>query len=253
MKLFFFDYDGTLYQPRSAGMTERTVRALKALQKAGHKLCLCTGRCEGHLTEDVKQFGFDSFAVGCGAALFLEGEQVFADRWDPRLVTDILRLSEELHLNGAVEGLKRVVFYTKKASLPIIKEVHSLEEYLASYADMPVYKFSFYDPPMSDAMRDFLEQNGLSIINNDNVYYEVVRKGQSKGKAVRDVAAYYGIPLEDTYGFGDSPNDRDMLQTVGTSVVVANAPDYVQQHADHVIPSVYDDGVAVWIEQFLSL
>ena len=59
MKLFFFDYDGTLYRPRSSGITPRVQDALHALQKAGHKIILCTGRCYGNLPQETVDRCFD--------------------------------------------------------------------------------------------------------------------------------------------------------------------------------------------------
>ena len=77
-------------------------------------------------------------------------------------------------------------------------------------------------------------------------------KSLHKGRAIQDVADYFGIPVSDTYCFGDSMNDADMLRAAGHSLVVANAPADIQVLGSEVIPSVYDDGVAQWIERFLA-
>ena len=52
-----------------------------------------------------------------------------------------------------------------------------------------------------------------------------------------------GIPVEDSIGFGDSINDREMLQTVGLSVCMANGSEEVKKMADEVCPAVTEDGL----------
>lgn len=46
-------------------------------------------------------------------------------------------------------------------------------------------------------------------------YYEIILQEASKGEALEQVAAYYGIKKEDTFAFGDSENDYDMLEKAG--------------------------------------
>ncbi len=252
MKLFFFDYDGTLYRPRSSGITPRVQDALHALQKAGHKIILCTGRCYGNLPQETVDLCFDGYATACGAATILDGKMAWDRRMDHALLLEILRLCERLELDGAAEGEKRVLFYRRPTHDPTVPEIHSYREYLDQFGDMPVNKLTLFRVPMPEELAHFFLDHNLSIINNGDVYYEIIQKGLHKGRAIQDVADYFGIPVSDTYCFGDSMNDADMLRAAGHSLVVANAPADIQAFGSEVIPSVYDDGVAQWIERFLA-
>ena len=51
------------------------------------------------------------------------------------------------------------------------------------------------------------------------------------------------IPLEDTVGFGDSMNDKEMLEAVGVSVCMANGSSKIKELADDVCPAVGQDGL----------
>ena len=73
---------------------------------------------------------------------------------------------------------------------------------------------------------------------------ELVNKKFDKGRGVKLVRDYYGLTDEDTYGFGDSMNDLEMMQTVGTSVCMENGADALKEIADIVCPSVENDGLA---------
>jgi acyl carrier protein len=73
---------------------------------------------------------------------------------------------------------------------------------------------------------------------------EICPKAFDKGRGVLHVCEKLGIPVENTYGFGDSMNDLAMIQTVGTSVCMANGSETLKGLSDIVCPSVAEDGLA---------
>ena len=58
------------------------------------------------------------------------------------------------------------------------------------------------------------------------------------------VAGHLGVGIDDTYGFGDSMNDREMIETVGTSVCMENGAEALKKISDMICPSVSEDGLA---------
>ena len=253
MKLFFFDYDGTLLVPGNKAMSERNRKALTALKDAGHRIVLCTGRGYGHVAKELWDLGFDAYATACGALIIKDGKPVHEDRLPHELVMASMKIIWDKRLDGAVEGSERVKFYHHfEKDHGIYPEVYSYSEYEERFSAMPVHKFTLYKVPMDPDVRDFFLENGMEIINNNNVYYEIIRKGNDKGKAVRDCLDLFGVARKDSYCFGDSMNDRLMLKEAGHSIVVGSAPDDVKAMADEVVPPVEEDGVACWIEDFLK-
>ena len=55
--------------------------------------------------------------------------------------------------------------------------------------------------------------------------------------------------MKDTIGFGDSINDVEMMQVVGTSVCMENGSDALKKMSDIVCPAVDDDGLYKGFEQ----
>ena len=51
---------------------------------------------------------------------------------------------------------------------------------------------------------------------------ELINRKFDKGLGIRRMAEALDFPIEDTVGFGDSMNDLEMIETVGTSVCMAN-------------------------------
>ena len=73
---------------------------------------------------------------------------------------------------------------------------------------------------------------------------ELVNRKFDKGLGVRRVCEALGFDIADTVGFGDSMNDLEMIETVGTSVCMANGSPNLQKKSDIVCPAVEEDGLA---------
>ena len=81
---------------------------------------------------------------------------------------------------------------------------------------------------------------------------EIINRAFDKGKGVRIIAETFGFDLADTLGFGDSMNDLEMIQTVGTSVCMDNGSPALKKLSSLVCPAVEADGLA-WAFEKLGL
>ena len=72
---------------------------------------------------------------------------------------------------------------------------------------------------------------------------ELYAKDETKASGILHVLDYLGIPVEKSYAFGDGMNDIEMMETVGTSLVMENGQKKLKEKADYIVPSVDDDGV----------
>jgi hydroxymethylpyrimidine pyrophosphatase-like HAD family hydrolase len=69
--------------------------------------------------------------------------------------------------------------------------------------------------------------------------------------ALRAVAKYLDIPVEQTMGVGDNLNDLPMLEMAGFSVAVANSSPVVKEKAGFVTEGAVGDGVVEAITRFI--
>ena len=72
-----------------------------------------------------------------------------------------------------------------------------------------------------------------------------------KWNAVAACANYLGIAPEQIAAFGDDFSDLEMLANCGAGVAVANAIPEVKAVAKYICGTNEEDGVAVWLEEFL--
>ena len=76
-----------------------------------------------------------------------------------------------------------------------------------------------------------------------HVAMEVVPKGYSKASGIAFVCEKLGIDVKDTYAFGDSANDVDMLEFAGGGVAMGDGTDVAKEHADYVTRGLLEDGI----------
>lgn len=72
---------------------------------------------------------------------------------------------------------------------------------------------------------------------------DVLERKNSKANGLRILCEYWGIDRKDTYAFGDSMNDIEIIKAAGVGVAVGNAVDALKEVADYVAADIKDDGI----------
>ena len=72
---------------------------------------------------------------------------------------------------------------------------------------------------------------------------DLVEKGFSKADGLLRLCEYYNIPIENTFAFGDSMNDIDIVREAGTGIAVGNAVAELKAVADLVADDIRNDGI----------
>jgi Cof subfamily protein (haloacid dehalogenase superfamily) len=84
-------------------------------------------------------------------------------------------------------------------------------------------------------------------------WLEVVHTDVRKDLALERLCTELQVPLKDVIYFGDNFNDREVLRMVGQPVLVDNAYPELKREFDTVVPSVYDEGVAHYLNKLFAL
>ena len=130
--------------------------------------------------------------------------------------------------------------------------VNDLSEWMSRHAH-EVEKFCmFFDTPeeAQAALPRFYALEGAEVVQGAPDNIELTAKGVDKGTALLALADQLGIPREATAAFGDSENDRAMLEKAGIAAVMANGMPQIKALADLVSTGDCDhDGVAELFER----
>lgn len=98
-----------------------------------------------------------------------------------------------------------------------------------------------------------LEHQGVfQIARMGGQELEITAAGVTKGTAARWLMDYLKIDPARAVAFGDSSNDAPLAEACGVFVAMQNGTDKVKALADDVCESVYDDGVARWLERAMA-
>ncbi|MDR2397162.1 MAG: Cof-type HAD-IIB family hydrolase [Spirochaetaceae bacterium] len=140
-----------------------------------------------------------------------------------------------------------------------LRYFYSKITFVSNLADLAVEanKFTVYFPQKNSKTwyeTHFKAKYGgdFSVTLGDTVWIDIMNFGVHKGKALQTLGARLGIRTEQMMAFGDHYNDKEMLQSVHYSYIVANAPEDMRQYARFLADSNDNFGVIKVIEQVLQ-
>ena len=270
-KCIFLDIDGTLTPAGSNTPPESALKAIRQAQAAGHRVFLCTGRNRAMLAP-VLAYGFDGAVASAGGYVFC-GDEVLFDCPIPEAqrvqamellkAQGVFRTVEAVDATYGDEDLGDFLAAAGEGNSELMRWRKALAEELnirpmSEYDGRPIYKVVFMCRSMEQLQpaRDALEKDFLFLVQDVAAHNclngELINRAFDKGRGVKRVAQRLGFDLADTVGFGDSMNDLEMIQTVGTSVCMENGSPKLKEQSDLVCPSVEADGLA-WAFRKLGL
>ena len=273
-KLIFLDIDGTLTMPGSNDPPQSALDAIRAAQKKGNLVFLCSGRNPGMLAPLLK-YNFDG-VISCAGGYVTVGEELIYDM--PMTPEETKTAVEKLHSTGVFctvecrdgafgdsdigEFIENSIGSDSKGNSEIERWRKALAGNLgirpmSEYDGSPAYKVVIMclHPEQLLPAKEALEDRYNFVVQEITdpahrcINGELINRKYDKGRAILRVCEHLGVPVSDTYGFGDSMNDLEMIETVGTSVCMANGAGALKEISDVVCPSVEEDGLAKAFEQ----
>ncbi len=245
MKIIFFDIDGTLVNPQTGLISDKTHHALTRLQERGIKICISTGRAPS----EVPDFGplkFDAYCTYNGSLCFTDNTILHSN---PIAAEDVA-----LVLNNAA-GIGRPVAVATRRRLA----ANGWDPDLADYYRLAKLELTV-TPDFDAACQEDVYQmligcseaehasiikgaHGVKIAVSWDRAVDVIPSSSGKGVAIAKVLAHFGLDASQAMAFGDSQNDLEMLQTVGVGVAMGNATAQLKAVADDVCGAVSEDGI----------
>ena len=248
-KAVFFDIDGTLCD-REMKISDSTKEAIRLLKKNGTYVFLCTGRTLSYIVnEELLSLEFDGLVAGCGTWVSFGEEELVYEMIEPGLMKHLLEVLEEYGLPVILEGkydqyLEEEEFLDDPI-LPLLKRdtangVVSIHEH-----DMK-WEASKCSAVIKD--RDYVKaleeiSPWFEFLFHGDEFVEIVPRGFSKATGIQAVCQRLGILHENTYAFGDSTNDLEMLKYVAHGIAMGNGMEEAKEVADYVTDDIHQDGI----------
>lgn len=255
--IVFFDIDGTLWDYKG-NILDSTIKAIRQLRANGHYAFLCSGRSRVNIrAKELLDMGFDGILAGCGTYVEYREQVIFEYRIPWEQLSETMAILKECHLATMFEGSQK---------LYVDEEAFGDDVYVASFRESlgedfrPMEELSEesivnklcvdYGQGSKEEMMERLGKDYEIILHAFGPVAEILPKGFSKAVGIRRICHYLGMNRENTYAFGDSANDIDMLQYVQYGIAMGNASENVKQAADFVTESMYEDGIQKGLEHF---
>ncbi len=262
-KIFFFDLDGTLLN-KEKKITDKTMEALRAFTEAGNHFCINTGRAIDSARSVYDGLGLDfkgSFLCGSnGTEIYSLDDEKYVFKTGVRLelVPRILDLAKEYDVHCHTYNETHIVsrwngecmdYYRRVIKTPLI-----VAEDVMEYIKTPPSKMiaiELHDQEKQERFRMALQEmvgDELTLLYSNPYYMEIFPSIAGKGSAVKRLAEYLDIPMENTYAAGDEQNDISMIEAAGHGIAMINGTDIVKASADEITTlDNNNDGLAEFI------
>ena len=262
-KMLVLDLDDTLLTDDHR-ISDRNQDLLIKAQQAGVKVVLASGRPTPAMMQYAEQLRLAEF----GSFLISFNGGVITDLANNCNIFEQSLSKEEIHSLHDFSQLNNthIITYSHKG---VISETTS--EYIdveLQLTGLPHHKVeSFKDEVQRPAVKCILleepsylktletklkeERSDLNICISKPFFLEVTPKGIDKAASIHLLANLLGIKQEEVIAVGNAGNDLSMVQYAGLGVWVDNVDEHLRHHADVIVASNNNDGVAEVVENFI--
>lgn len=254
-KAVFFDIDGTLWNEQMQ-IPESTIEAVAALRATGCYTFICSGRSRSNIrSPKLLEIGFDGVVAACGAHIDFHGETAFEQLLEPHQVTHALGIIERHGMSVVLEGPKYTYVDDEEfADDPYVIYLRKeLGEDVKSIKDSTEFEINKMSAVLNSADFDCVQRElgeDFDVIRHDEELVEIIPKGHSKATGISKVCELFDIAPEDTYAFGDSANDIEMLSFVAHGIAMGNGSKEAKQAAEFVTKDIMQDGIKYGLEYY---
>ncbi len=266
-KLIFLDIDGTILVP-GEGIRRNLLDGLSWARSQGHLVFISTGRSHTSLPKELDVADLDGVIASAGSDIWIRGQNV----WRTSIPEELLhRAFPILERAGAVyilenydkiyiSGLGKRMLTEDGPAAGDNPELARWKAFFRGRIDIcyldewnpkeaPVAKVAFFVWEKGQAeqiARELGEDFYVAMFQPGSRKFlngELISKTDNKGTAIHRIASFFGAAIQDTVAFGDSMNDRQMLEAAGIGIAMGNADERLKAIADRICEPVEEDGV----------
>lgn len=270
-KLFAIDCDNTFIK-HNGEIHQDNIKAINMLLEKGIKVVIATGRNDILVKDYMDEAGFkEEIVIGCNGASIrdLKDNRIIQLNFIPKdTMKEMIHICLENNIKAKMytltesystckensgDELKEVLTYTKQLSMSL---EYKYEEDLDSLVDkkdfLKMVVLEQDREKLLDIQNKFKQLEGINAVISSKICLDIIKKGVSKGEALRHYANMLGINKGEIVAIGDSENDLEMLNFAGFSVAMGNAEDFVKSSCNMVTLTNDEGGVAYAINKIIG-
>lgn len=252
IKLIAVDMDGT-FLTDDKNYDQETFEALYAkMKEQGIKFVVASGNQYAQLKTFFGDYQDELTYVAENGALIVENNEViFSTEIYYEYLTvikDVLRQHKKIDvclcgLDSAYILAGKTEFY--EAFQPYYRKLKFVENF--EEINDTIIKIALRVPQkQTKKILKILEKelgHLVTAVSSGHGSIDLIVPGVNKGHGLQLLCKRWGLSLDECIAFGDGGNDVEMLETVGRSYAMENAPKEIHEVASHRAPSNNDFGV----------
>lgn len=270
-KLVAIDCDNTLIKHNGEMHTDN-IEAINMLLEKGIKVVIATGRNDILVKDYMDEAGFkEEIVIGCNGASIrdLKDNSIIQLNYIPKptmkkiidiclendIKAKIYTLTESYSTSEENMGdeLKEILTYTKQLSLSLeYKYEKDLYNLIDKKEFLKVVILENDREKLLNIQSQFRALEDINAVISAKNCLDLMKKGVSKGNALKEYSNMLGIKQEEIVAIGDSENDLEMLNFAGYSVAMGNADEFIKNVCDMVTLTNEEGGVAYAINKIFN-
>lgn len=257
-KAIFFDIDGTLYNP-IIGVPDSTIKGIKELKQNGHLAFISTGRARAMIPQELVDLGFDGVLAACGAYVEYKGRVIYNLDLAKNICDNVISTLKKYNVFFILEGQDYLYmddsddFKGDKFSIKTFKKLFGdkIKPITGSEINYRFNKLTCKINEHSNFKEAYkIIEKDFDCIYHNAQFIELVPKGFSKVKGIKAILKHLNIDIENTYAFGDSLNDIDMLNYVEYGIAMGNSSPEVLKIANYKTDTIENNGIYKGLKEF---
>ncbi len=241
------DLDGTTTASRGDALPSPAVRrAVAAAQDAGAKVSVATGRSYHEAKPILVALDLRGPGVFNGGAEILEMHSGSAIDSKTIPAASLRMLAQKLLPFGYPT---MIIPASDKPAIVLPAEV--TEPGVMFYLDAVAKADAPNIIAAAQPVPDIAGHETSSWTPGDVVDIHITHRLGTKQQGVERLIKFLGLDARRVMAVGDGHNDLPLLTAAGLGIAMGNATEEVKEMADHVVPPLDEDGLAVAIERYL--
>lgn len=270
IKLIALDLDGTTLD-NNRRITTRTKNALEEAARQGVNIVVATGRPYTALPEDIFNIEAIRYVLTSNGAAITDlktNEIIYRNCLSPLAAVksvELLRKYDYIietftHGNAYMQAdywyeIKRTgkSFRSVEYLLSTREPMEDIYQYILDNRDIiENINVNFEDTSKKQEMMEILKTiPETTITSSFDCNLEIGGETTSKADALMKLEGILNVSKEEMMAFGDSLNDKAMLELAGFAVAMGNGVGEIKEIADYVTLPNTEDGVAHAVEKFV--
>ena len=249
MKYVFFDIDGTFYDHVTNHILPSSIQAVKELKEKGYKVALCSGR-PLRMAKELPLFeniSWDGFIGSAGNVVYDENLNILVKKgFADEELQNIFSIAKEKDIACYVNG--EDVYLTKddEEAKKVLKQFHveipkEIREYKTGDQVEMISMFKGYDYVIFPLVCTVLNRIVYGLSKKKMPH--LVKDGVNKVHGIDALMEYWGLKEHGYIAFGDSMNDKEMLEHANIGIAMENGDEALFSYADHVCGPSHKDSI----------